>query len=90
MYIPSRLDYPRAPPPSTVDGKYVAQHLGTALTLALAEIAEKRPWDPIEYLGQWLHKYRKNLDEVAEVRMKQSRTFLSLIQAPKQSWMSLI
>lgn len=48
--------------PSTVDGKYVAQHLGTALTLALAEIAERRPKDPVEYLSMWLYKYRENMD----------------------------
>ncbi|XP_062587859.1 uncharacterized protein LOC134249538 isoform X2 [Saccostrea cucullata] len=60
MYISTNLKTKRVPPPSTIDGKYVAEHLGTALTLALAEIAECRPWDPIEYLGQWLYKYREN------------------------------
>ncbi|KAK7110035.1 serine/threonine-protein phosphatase 6 regulatory ankyrin repeat subunit B-like [Littorina saxatilis] len=65
MYIP-KPDNQRLPPPSTIDGKYVAQHLGTALTQALAEIVEKKPWDPIEYLGQWLYKYRHTLDEAAQ------------------------
>ncbi|XP_061179822.1 glutamic acid-rich protein-like [Saccostrea echinata] len=60
MYISTNLKTKRVPPPTTIDGKYVAEHLGTALTLALAEIAECRPWDPIEYLGQWLYKYREN------------------------------
>lgn len=69
MYVTNR-PRPREPPPSTIDGKYVAEHLGTALTLALAEIAEKRPWDPIEYLGHWLHNYRKNLDETEKVSLK--------------------
>ena len=86
MYIPSHLGEQRAPPPTSVDGKYVAQHLGTALTLALAEIVEKRPWDPIEYLGQWLYKYQKNLDEVAKVRMKRSWMLLNnQMQGPKSS-----
>jgi len=83
MYIPSHLSEQRAPPPTSVDGKYVAQHLGTALTLALAEIVEKRPWDPIEYLGQWLYKYQKNLDEVAKVRMK--RSWMLLIKCKAQN-----
>jgi len=66
MYVP-KSPPARSPPPTSVDGKYVAQHLGTALTLALAEIAEKRPRDPIEYLGEWLYKYRQTLDENNQV-----------------------
>jgi hypothetical protein len=66
MYVP-QPPKARQPPPSTVDGKYVAEHLGHALTMALTEIAEKRPWDPIEYLGLWLHNYRKRMDEVDQV-----------------------
>ncbi|GFR96300.1 serine/threonine-protein phosphatase 6 regulatory ankyrin repeat subunit B [Elysia marginata] len=51
---------PPVPPPTTVDGRYIAQHLGEALTRAMAEIAEVRPWDPIEYLARWLYKYRRD------------------------------
>ena len=50
------------PPPTTIDGKYVADHLGNALTLALSDISERRPWDPIEYLANWLYKYQANVD----------------------------
>lgn len=50
------------PPPTTVDGKYVAEHLGTALTVALAEIAERRPLDPVEYLAHWLYKYQESVN----------------------------
>lgn len=50
------------PPPETIDGRYVAENLGNALTLALAEIAECRPKDPVEYLAHWLYKYQQNTD----------------------------
>lgn len=53
--------------PTTIDGKYVAEHLGSALTFALAELAEKRPKDPIEYLSKWLYKYRENMDHNMQV-----------------------
>lgn len=63
MYISSDIyEKKDVPAPSTVDGKYVSYNLGSALTLALAEIAERRPWDPIEYLAHWLYKYRENID----------------------------
>ena len=69
MYISTDIYWKRnIPPPNTIDGKYVAKNLGTALTMALAEIAERRPWDPIEYLAQWLYKYRENLDYNQRVR----------------------
>ena len=59
MYVSP--DVRHNPPPTTIDGKYVADHMGHALTLALAEIAELRPWDPIEYLANWLYKYQENV-----------------------------
>lgn len=57
----------KVPQPSTLDGIYVAKHLGTALTLALAEVAEHRPWDPIEYLANWLYKYKETLHFIQKV-----------------------
>lgn len=77
MYISTNLKTKRVPPPTTIDGKYVAEHLGTALTLALAEIADCRPWDPIEYLGQWLYKYRENRNYIEKVRASLSLSLSS-------------
>ena len=43
--------------PVTLDARYLATHLGSTLTDALHEVAEKRPWGPIEYLAVWVHHY---------------------------------
>ncbi|CAH1789801.1 unnamed protein product [Owenia fusiformis] len=54
--------------PKNIDSRYLADQLGEALQLALAEVADKRPWDPIEYLAQWLYKHAENLKNDEEER----------------------
>ena len=66
------------PPPTTVDGKYVAEHMGTALTLALAEIAERRPADPVEYLANWLYKYQETMDYNKKVSYLSYHIYLAI------------
>lgn len=40
--------------------------VGSALALGLAEVALIRPPDPVEYLGLWLLKHKRNLEESEE------------------------
>lgn len=54
--------------PNNYEGQYLADNLGSALTLALAEIAERRPWDPIEYLAHFLYKFRANMEYEQKVK----------------------
>lgn len=55
---------------SSEDVKYLKQHVGKPLTLALAEITAKMPKDPIHYLGHYLFKYRYN-QELEEIQKRE-------------------
>lgn len=46
------------------DGKWLRQYLKKPLILAMNEIVEKKPRDPVNYLGFWLLNYRKSQENL--------------------------
>jgi Dpy-30 motif len=50
-----------------MDSKYLRENIGDCLSSCLAEVCEKRPADPIEYIAQWLYKHVDNVEKQKQV-----------------------
>jgi len=49
--------------PTTMEATYVSKTVGPAIAMGLAEIVQKKPTDPVEYLANFLYKYVENTDQ---------------------------
>lgn len=52
-----------------MDAGYLKEHVGDCLKKCLAEVAEKRPQDPIEFIALWLYKHKINMLYEAQVNL---------------------
>ena len=49
--------------PTSLEAKYIAEQLGVALTLGLADVASARPRDPVDHLAQYLYRFSNNTQD---------------------------
>ena len=50
-----------------MDTEYLRKQVGGCLVNCLAEVVQKRPFDPIEYIAQYLYKYLENEENAKKV-----------------------
>lgn len=55
-----------------MEAEYLKRTVGSCLASGLAEVAAKRPADPIEYLALWMLKYKQNTLQRTENAVRNS------------------
>ncbi|XP_032087476.1 DPY30 domain-containing protein 2-like [Thamnophis elegans] len=59
-----------------MDAKYFKENLGMCLAEGLAEVADRRPTDPIRFLASWIYNYNENRKK--EEKTKSEKDHLEL------------
>jgi hypothetical protein len=67
-----------------MDSEYLKQQVGPCLVDCLAEVAQKRPGDPIEFIAQWLHKHIDNINMKKQVRSNTGNPYFLIISASEK------
>ncbi|XP_043198451.1 DPY30 domain-containing protein 1-like [Amphibalanus amphitrite] len=53
----------------SAESGYLQEKLGVALTCGLAEVCRRRPSDPIQFLAQWLLRFRHFSQEALDLEL---------------------
>lgn len=57
----------RRSPPTSENGKFLAQTVGVPLTKAIAEAVIRRPADPIGFISDYLFDYHKAMQQMTRM-----------------------
>lgn len=52
--------------PTTMEAQYVSKTVGPAIAQGLAEIVQRKPVDPVEYLANFLYKFVENQEQQSQ------------------------
>ncbi|KAL8186828.1 UNVERIFIED_CONTAM: hypothetical protein K2H54_013848 [Gekko kuhli] len=56
-----------------MDVQYLKECLGDCLVEGLAQVAERQPADPIDFLACWLYRYQKNLNKEEKRKIERAQ-----------------
>lgn len=55
---------------AVMEVEYLQKALGNVLAKCLSEVVMAQPDDPVDYMGQWLKHYARQLQEIQDERLK--------------------
>lgn len=61
-----------------MESQYLKSCLGDCLKKGLAEVVERQPADPIQYLANWIYNYKRTLDEEKKVDLAWAKHFMAI------------
>ncbi|KAJ8668091.1 hypothetical protein QAD02_009754 [Eretmocerus hayati] len=70
---------------SNQESDYLKENFGTILPVAIREVVLRKPYDPIEYLGNWLLHYRDCEERAKRMKELEAELLEERAKLPKES-----